>query len=136
MFNKHWPMLGLAAVIFTAAVGLRLAEGEGLLDGDAGTRTFMTATGLLVAAMGNGVPKRLKRLRATPEAERRVQAALRRVGWTMTLAGLVFAGLWLAAPEATAEPISLAALGLALAVAVFSIFACRTGAAGTPASGH
>ena len=44
----------------------------------------------------------------------------------MTLAGLVFAGVWLFAPEVVAQPVSIGALGLAFLVAVFHIVrGCR-----------
>lgn len=134
--NKPVVAIGVAVAILAAAVFLRFAEGSGLLDGDAGTRAFMAATGLIIAWMGNVVPKQLKRPRDSLAAERRVQTALRRVGWVMTLAGLIFAGAWIVAPEAVAEPLSMIVLGAAFLVTAVTALSCRARPAGDAPAGR
>ena len=115
----------LAVVFLGLTVVMKVAERNGLIAGDVGDRAFMVLMGLIIAGYGNVVPKQLKRPRATPEAEARVQAALRVCGWVMTLAGLVVAGIWTFAPEAVAEPVSLLTLGAAFLVVVFYALRCR-----------
>ncbi|MDG2533435.1 hypothetical protein P6144_07250 [Sphingomonas sp. HITSZ_GF] len=104
----------LIAALFILGATLLLRElvQAGMLDGTAGTRAAMVTNGVIVALFGNLIPKTLSKPRHSVEAEQRVQAALRRSGWAMTLASLAYTGLWLAAPEAVAQPLSLAALGL------------------------
>ena len=105
---------------------LKVAEKNGMIGGDVGSRAFMVLIGLVVAAYGNVVPKQLKQPRASAEAEMRVQSALRVCGWVMTLAGVVFAGIWMIAPESIAAPVSMLALGAAFLVVMFySLRACR-----------
>ena len=123
--------MALAVVFLGLTVLMKVAERNGLITGDLGARSFMVLTGLIIAAYGNVVPKQLKRPRATPEAEARVQSALRVCGWVMTLAGLVVAGMWLVAPEVVAEPVSLLALLAAFLVVVFYALRCRAPGATT-----
>jgi hypothetical protein len=126
--HKPSTAIGVAVAILASAAFLKFAGQAGLLDGDGGTRAIMAAEGLVLAAIGNGVPKQLKRPRSSPVAERRVQAALRRVGWAMTLAGVAVGALWVIAPVAWAQPLSLTVLGAAFLVAVQAILGCRAGA--------
>ena len=85
--------------------------------------------GLGLAAYANLMPKQLGRPRRSPHAEARTQAALRVGGWSMTLAGLVYAGLWALAPLPVADIASTMAVAAALAVtlgyALWSFAACR-----------
>ncbi|MNH91493.1 hypothetical protein D3C73_440590 [compost metagenome] len=123
--HKPSTAIGVALAILAAAAFLKFADQSGLIDGDAGSRAVMAATGLVLAAIGNSVPKQLKRARSSLAAERRVQAALRRVGWAVTLAGVAVGALWVLAPEAWAQPLSLMILGAAFLVVVQAILACR-----------
>lgn len=104
----------LAAALFILGATLLLKQlvHAGMLDGTVATRTVMLTNGVIVALCGNLIPKTLKAPRRSIEAERRVQAALRHAGWAMTLAGIAYAGLWLAAPEDLAQPLSLGVLGI------------------------
>ena len=123
--------MALAVVFLGLTVLMKVAERNGLITGDVGDRAFMVLMGLIIAGYGNVVPKQLKRPRATPEAEARVQAALRVCGWVMTLAGLAVAGIWTFAPEAVAEPVSMLALFAAFLVVLFYGLRCRRPAAPT-----
>jgi uncharacterized membrane protein len=97
----------------------------GLLDGSAGVRAAMIANGIIVALFGNATPKTLRAPRHSVEAERRVQSALRRTGWVMTLAGLIYALLWVTTPEDFAQPLSMGVLGLAVVYVGVMAVRCR-----------
>lgn len=127
ILNRPWGAFGVAVAILAATYFLSVAGKMGLVDGDVGTRAVMAVTGLIVAILGNGVPKQLKRPRASVEAERRMQAGLRRVGWTMTLGGLAFGLTWVIAPQAVAWPLSLALMGVAFMVALATVLRCWAG---------
>jgi cobalamin synthase len=125
--------LAAALFILGATFALReLVEG-GMLDGSVGTRAFMLANGVIVALFGNRIPKTLLPPSRSAEAERRRQAALRSSGWVMTLAGLLYALLWLIAPEAFAQPVSLGVLALATFYTFYRAARCKLGGRGAPA---
>lgn len=128
ILNRPLSAFAVAAAILGAAWFLSSAGRAGIIDGDMATRAVMAASGLFIAMLGNGVPKQLKRPRASVDAERRMQSGLRRVGWTMSLAGLAFALIWIVAPEAVARPLSLAWMALAFMFVVATILRCRSGA--------
>lgn len=121
--------LGLAAVFLAVAAGLRFAAAEGMIADDLARRSAQVLIGLGLAAYANVMPKQLSRLRGSAEAETRAQAALRAGGWSMTLAGLVHAGLWAFAPLSVASPASTVvvagALVLTLGYAVWCLTARR-----------
>lgn len=114
-----------ALAILGGTLLLRELVHAGMLDGSVGTRAVMLTNGIIVALFGNLTPKSLKAPRHSIEAERRVQSALRRTGWAITLAGLVYALVWLAAPEDVAQPVSLGVLGLAVLYALYVALRCR-----------
>lgn len=117
----------MASVILVAAWFLSTAGKAGSLDGDMATRALMAASGLVIAMLGNSVPKQLKPPRTSLVAERRMQSGLRRVGWIMSLAGLAFALTWIVAPQAVAWPFSLGLMALGFFLAMVTILGCRTG---------
>ena len=133
MIKRYAAPLGLAAGFIGAALGLNFATGGGLIDSDTAARIVQVLMGLVLVGYGNVLPKKLSRPRATPEAERRTQTALRTTGWTLTLAGLVWAGLWTVAPESVARPLGMLAVAGALIAAIgYGVWACRS--TGTPAT--
>ena len=67
----------------------------GYIDGDMVNRIVLGATGLMVAAFGNRIPKTF-----TPSAGAR--KAQRVAAWSMVISGLIYAGLWAFAPFQTA----------------------------------
>lgn len=117
--------IGAALLIGLAALG-RLAEHLEMIEADVLSRLIQIAIGLSLVLFANAAPKQIGRPRASVEAEGRAQAARRIAGWSLTLAGLIYAGVWLFAPVALAAPISLAVVGIGLTVTVlYTLNACR-----------
>lgn len=81
----------------------------GYIDGDMVNRIVLGATGLMVAAFGNRIPKTF-----TPSAGAR--KAQRVAGWSMVISGLIYAGLWAFAPFQTALIGGCAAILIGMAV--------------------
>lgn len=121
--------LGLAAVFLAVAAGLRFAAAEAMMSDDLAQRAVQVIIGLGLAAYANVMPKQLGGPRKSVEAETRAQAALRVAGWSMTLAGLVHAGLWAFAPLPFANTVSMvlvaAATLLTLGYAIWCFTVCR-----------
>ena len=121
--------LGVAGVILLASVGLKAAELAQLIEPATTNRTFQAMMGLLVAFYGNAIPKSLGAWR-NPEAAGRLQAVQRLAGWSLTLAGLAYAGLSVFAPNPVGD--LLAVLAAAVAITMIYAVACRIGAASAP----
>jgi hypothetical protein len=123
-----WAIV-LAAFILAAAAVLRYAEAAGFISDELAIRTMQVLIGLMCAGYGNVMPKQLGRPRGSAAAESRAQKAHRVGGWSMTLAGLVYAGLWAFAPLGFADFASVvvvaAALLLTLGYAGWCMTACR-----------
>jgi len=129
IINRLGFAIALAVFILAAAAGLKYAEGAGMVGEEGARRTMQVLIGLILAAYANLMPKQLGRPRRSAHAEARVQAALRAGGWSMTLAGLFYAGVWALAPLPFADIAGTAAVAAALAVtlgyALWSYSACR-----------
>lgn len=86
--------------------------------------------GLMLAAYSNLMPKDVGRWRATAQAAARVQSALRVGGWSMTLAGLTYAGLWAFAPLGVADVASTIVVATATLITMGyagrALLACRS----------
>ena len=67
------------------------ARRQGMMDSESVTRLVIGANGLMIAWMGNRLPKTF-----VPEAWAR--QARRVAGWSLAVSGLVYAGLWAFAP--------------------------------------
>ncbi|MGZ9098763.1 MAG: hypothetical protein ACXW3O_03580 [Brevundimonas sp.] len=106
--------LALGAVFLAVAAGLRFAAAEGMMGEDLARRAVQVLIGLGLAAYANVMPKQIGGPRTSLEAESRAQAALRVGGWSMTLAGLAYAGLWAFAPRAFADVAGMALVAGAL----------------------
>lgn len=123
--------IALAVFILGSAFAIRYAENTGMLSDEAGRRTMQVLIGLMLAGYANLMPKQLGRARSSPVAEARAQAALRVGGWSLTLAGLTFAGLWAFAPLAFADTASVVVVAAAMVVtigySVRAFNACRPG---------
>jgi hypothetical protein len=121
--------IALAILILAVAGGLRYAEGSGMVGAEGARRTMQVLIGLGLAVYANLMPKQIGRARSSPQAEAFAQAALRVGGWSLTLAGMAYAGLWAFAPLALADIASMAVVAAALAVtlgyALRSFTACR-----------
>lgn len=127
------PVLALAAVFLAVAAGLRFAAGQGAITDDLAQRAVQVLIGLGLAAYANVMPKQIGAPRKSAKAETRSQAALRVGGWSMTLAGLAYAGLWAFAPRDFADIAGMVvvagAMVLTLGYAVWCFTACRSTAA-------
>jgi hypothetical protein len=128
--------LGLAAAVLALAAGLRYAESAGMIGAEEARRTMQVLIGLGFAAYANMMPKQLGRMRGTPRAEAWAQRTLRVGGWSMTLGGLAFAGLWAFAPLAIADVASKAVLASATAVTVGHALWCYLVCRGEARSGQ
>jgi hypothetical protein len=121
--------IALAILILAVAGGLRYAEDSGMVGAEGARRTLQILIGLGLAAYSNLMPKRIGRARRSPQAEASAQGALRVGGWSLTLAGLAYAGLWAFAPLAIADFASMTVVATALAVtlgyALWAFTACR-----------
>ena len=83
----------VAILILGTAAALRYAQGLDLIGPEAARRTMQVMIGLILAAYSNLMPKDVGRWRASAPAVARTQSVLRVGGWSMTLAGLAYAGL-------------------------------------------
>ena len=95
--------LAIAVFILAAAAALRYAQELGSISPDAARRAMQVMIGLLLAAYANLMPKDVGRWRVSARAAARSQSVLRVGGWSLTLAGLAYAGLWAVAPIAFAD---------------------------------
>ena len=122
--------IALAALILGTAAGLSYAQGLGLIGPDAAKRTMQVMIGLVLAAYSNLMPKDVGPWRASAPAMARAQSALRVGGWSMTLAGLVYASLWAFAPLGFADVAATAVVAAALLITIgyggWSLLACRS----------
>jgi hypothetical protein len=131
MTNRLVPAIALAAFIIGAALALGYAENAGWIGDDMAKRTMQVLIGLMLAAYANLMPKQLGRPRGTARAEAAAQSVLRVGGWSLTLASLVYAGLWAFAPLDLANIASMIVLGGAtafmLGYSVWTFMTCRRG---------
>ena len=98
------------------AAALSYAQGIDLIDSDAARRTMQVMIGLILAAYSNLMPKDVGRWRASARAMARAQSALRVGGWSLTLAGLAYAGLWAFAPLAVADVAAMVVVAVAMLI--------------------
>jgi len=125
--RKLATALGLAVLFLAAVAGLRYAEGAGMVGPDGARRSIQVLTGLILAAYANFMPKQIGRPRRSALAESRAQATLRFGGWSLTLAGLAYAGLWAFAPLDVADIASVTMVAAALvATIVYALWAFTT----------
>lgn len=129
MIKRLGFALGVAAAFLAVAAGMRLAAAEGIVSEDLAQRIVQVLIGLGLAAYANVMPKQLSGPRRSVEAETRSQTALRVAGWSMTLAGLAYAGFWAFAPLPFADTVSMipvaVAMVLTLGYALWCFAACR-----------
>lgn len=93
------------------ALAASLARTLGYVDSDTVTRLVIAATGLMIAAFGNRMPKAF----VPSQRARRVQ---RVGGWSLVLSGIVYAGLWAFAPMRVAVVAGSAVIAAGLVVTV------------------
>jgi len=121
--------VALAVFILATAAGLRYAQDLERISPDAARRTMQVMIGLILAAYANLMPKDVGRWRASARAAARSQAVLRIGGWSLTLAGLGYAGLWAVAPIAVADVAATTIVAIATLVTVgygvWAFVSCR-----------
>lgn len=117
--------LALAVFILAAAAALRYAQDLESISPDTARRAMQVTIGLILAAYANLMPKDVGRWRASARAAARSQSALRVGGWSLTLAGLGYAGLWAVAPIAFADVAGTVIVAIATLVTVgYGVWAC------------
>jgi len=131
MILKRTSMAIVVAVLFLATVAaLKYAESVGFIGPDTARRTTQVIVGLMLAAYANLMPKDVGRWRASAVAAARTQSALRVSGWSMTLAGLAYAGLWAFAPMSFANIASMVVVAVAMLITMgyggWTLLACRS----------
>lgn len=102
--NLAW---GVGIVVL--ALAATFARKMGYIDGETVTRLVIGATGLMIAWMGNRIPKNV-----VPSV--RARQAQRIAGWSLALSGLVYAGAFAFAPIQTAVVIGCGAILVGMAV--------------------
>jgi hypothetical protein len=106
-----------AGVVLILSGGAKLLERFDLLGGEEFSHRMVRAlTGLVLAYIGNSIPKTLTPLDRLCCDPARVQAFQRWSGWIWLLAGVGYAIVWLVAPLDLATPISMAVLVIAIAL--------------------
>jgi hypothetical protein len=122
--------LALAVLFLGTAAALTYAQSLDLIGPDTARRTVQVMSGLILAAYANLMPKDVGRWRASTMAAARAQSALRVGGWSMTLAGLAYAGLWAFAPLGFANVASMALVASAMLITIgyagWTLLACRS----------
>jgi hypothetical protein len=108
--NKHvvsW--IAWAVGIVVMALILRLMRELNYIGGETVTRIVIGLIGLMVAWIGNRLPKAI-----APNA--RIQKVKRLGGWSIALSGIVYAGLWAFAPIDVARTVGSVAVIVGIAV--------------------
>ena len=136
MTKRFGWAIALAALILGSALALRYAESAGAIGADDVRRAMQVLICLMLACYAKLMPKQ-GRGTGSLFAQARAQTALRVGGWSLTIGGLAYAGLWAFAPPGVADTAGLivvaAALLLTVGYAVWAFTACRRDR-GAPAS--
>lgn len=104
--------------IVVLALGASYARGAGWVGQDTVERIVLGATGLMIAAFGNRMPKAL-----APTAT--AQQVSRVGGWSLAISGLIYAGLWAFAPIDVAVVGGCAAIIIGMAITLGYCFHLR-----------
>ena len=99
--------LAIAAFMLLAAAALKYGQAHELVSAVFVTRMTQVGIGVVLALYGNFIPKNATRSRAPACTPSRMQSLLRFGGWSFTLAGLGYAGLWAFAPVAVANVVAM-----------------------------
>ena len=95
--------------IVVLALCASYARSQGFIDHDTTTRIVIGATGLMIAAFGNRMPKRFV-------SSERARKAQRVGGWSLAISGLIYGGLWAFAPLNVALGVGCGAIIAGMAV--------------------
>jgi hypothetical protein len=103
-----------ASLLIAVALGARLADALGLMEGTWAQAIINRATNVFVGGYlvfhGNRLPKILTPVWSARCDSATMQTLRRRTGWAYVLAGLAFTLLWLALPVHLARPIGMAVI--------------------------
>ncbi|WP_395944713.1 ammonium transporter [Brevundimonas sp.] len=110
-----------AGAIVAIALAGALARRLGYVDGDTATRVVVGLNGLMIAWMGNRMPKTFVPGACARQA-RRVAA------WSLVVSGLIYAALWAFAPIPVAVAGGCGAVLGGIAVTVGYCLSLRSGA--------
>jgi hypothetical protein len=127
IFKRFGGAIALGITFLVATAALRYASVQGIIGEDVATRAVQVIIGLGLAAYANVMPKQVGGPRRSVQAETRAQAAQRVGGWSITLAGLVHAGLWAFTPLSFASPGSMVVVGGAVVLTLGHAIWCFTG---------
>ena len=123
--------VAFAVLVLGMAASLKYAQSLDLVGPETAKRTLQVTIGLILAAYANLMPKDVGPWRSSALAAARTQSALRVGGWSMTLAGLAYAGLWAFAPLAFADVASMVIVASAMVITMGyggrMMLACRAG---------
>jgi len=115
-------VLTFGPLLVIVVMGVPLAEAGGVLgDADLAQRMTVVIAGLYVAAIGNGLPRRMPAASAVRDDPARLQTALRVSGWAWTLCGVAIAAAALFVPIGATGPLTLALLVVGGAVMVMQL---------------
>jgi hypothetical protein len=118
--------VAVAALVMAIALGAKVAVAAGLLapDNELGRTLFGVASGLVLAAYGNRIPKLLQRYDPTIDSARR-QAFQREAAWVFVITGLASAAAWLALPGDSARFWATLILAVGVALVLARLLQCR-----------
>lgn len=121
--------LATAAAILATSAFVRYLQSVDALEAETGRRMVQVVVGLALAVWGNYMPKRFGTGGTNACASSRACSAVRVGGWSMTLAGLIRAGLWAFAPVPVADVVGmvvvLTALLVTLTYGTWALARCR-----------
>ena len=117
----------VAGLLIVAALAAVTARRAGLIaDPDWAPRISGILCGLVLAAYGNVIPRRLVRYEPDSARPARRQAALRFAGWAFVLAGLANALIWAFAPSTGMALWSMVPIAAAVALVMLRCLRQRT----------
>lgn len=98
-----------AGLVVAVALAASLARNLGYIDQDMTQRLVLGATGLMIVAFGNRIPK-------TFTASACARKAQRVAAWSMVISGLIYVGAFLFLPMDTAVLVGCGAVIVGIAV--------------------
>jgi hypothetical protein len=115
-----------AGCLLVLSGAAKLAVRLGVLDGaELSRRAGMITAGLVLAFIGNSLPKTLTPLSAQRCDPARAQTLERWSGWTWMLTGLGYAVVWMVAPFDLAPTVSIALVAAAMLLVVARMISLR-----------
>ncbi len=117
--------VSIAGIMMVVALGGSLGQGLGYLTNDPTDRIVGVITGVLLAVVGNGMPKAVTPFAARRCSAAQIQAINRFGGWAFVIAGAAVALVWATAPIRYGAPSTLVIVATAMALLVGRIVFAR-----------